>query len=76
VKTLEERYLEAVRRLRRRTGYLEAMARWEEDLGGRLWRAQAISRLTGEAFYDMKALEEEVRLFNLVAANLKGQRDA
>jgi len=71
METLEQRYLEAVRRLRTRTDHLEEMAAWEAELGSKLWRAQAVLRVTGEALGDMAALEEEVKLFGAVAARLK-----
>ena len=71
METLEQRYQEAVRRLRTRTDHLEEMAAWEAELGSRLWRAQAVLRITGEALHDMAALEQEVQQFSAVAARLK-----
>ena len=69
--SLEQRYMEAVRRLRKRTSHLEEMATWEADLGSRLWRAQAVMRVTGEPIHEMEALEAEVKQFNAVAERLK-----
>jgi hypothetical protein len=74
--TLEERYLEATRRLRARVDYLEEMARWKEDLASRLWRSRAVLRISGEALYDIAALEAEVRMFNAISQKLKGTSDA
>jgi len=71
METLEQRYLEAVRRLRTRTDHLEEMAAWEAELGSKLWRAQAVLRVTGEALHDMAALEAKVKQFSAVAARLK-----
>jgi hypothetical protein len=61
--TPEQRFLEALRRLRARTDTLEELARWKEDLTSRLWRAEVTMRVTGEPLYDAKALANEVEMF-------------
>lgn len=68
---LEQRYLDALRRLRRETGHLEHMARWKEDLAARLWQSRTVLHLTGEALHDAHKLEEEVRLYRLVCDHLE-----
>lgn len=65
--TLEERYLEALRRLRVRVDHLEEMAKWREDLTSRLWRATAVHRAMGTSMDEIKALELEVSRFCAVA---------
>jgi len=61
--------------LKVRTDHLEEMATWKEDLGSRLWRAQATVRVTGMALYDMTMLEAEVKLYGEVARRMKELRD-
>ena len=61
--TLEQRYMEALRRLRAKVDSLEEMARWKEDLTSRIWRAEVTMRVTGQTLHDAKALAEEVEMF-------------
>lgn len=68
--TLEERYLEGLRRLRKHVTVLEEMARWKEDLASRLWRSECVLRATGELLHDAKELEREVTLYREIAAKI------
>ena len=65
------RFLEALRRLRVRTDHLEEMARWKEDLASRLWRAEATLRVTGEALFEVAAIETEVQAYKTCCDRLK-----
>lgn len=71
MKSLEERYLTATRRLASRTDHLEEMARWKEDLMSRIWRADIVLKLTGECLYNVEDLEAEVKAWNAVSASFK-----
>jgi hypothetical protein len=73
--TLERRYLRALKSLRKQVTVLEEMARWKDDLAGRLWRAECVLRATGEFLYDVKQLEDEVRLYNEICERLKHLSD-
>jgi hypothetical protein len=73
--TLEERYLRALKSLRKSVTVLEEMARWKDDLASRLWRAECVLRATGEFLYDVKQLEDEVRLYNEICERLKHLSD-
>jgi len=65
-RTLEQRYLDALQRLRMRVDGLEEMVRWKDELASRLWRAQAVMRVTGSGG-PIEELEKEVQRFTLVA---------
>lgn len=68
--TPEQRYLTALRRLRKRVTFVEEMASWKADLASRLWRAEVVLRATGECLHDAAELEREVNLFNAISAKL------
>jgi len=69
--TIEQRYLEALRRLRVRTDTLEEMVRWKDDLASRLWRAEVVLRVTGERLYNVEEIEAEVKYYSAVAQKLR-----
>lgn len=61
--TLEQRYVQALRKLRVKTDALEEMSKWKEDLTSRIWRAEVTMRVTGQPLYDAQALDAEVDMF-------------
>lgn len=61
--TLEQRYVQALRKLRVKTDALEEMSKWKEDLTSRIWRAEVTMRVTGLPLYDAQALDAEVDMF-------------
>lgn len=73
--TIEDRFIEALRRLRSRTDHLEEMATWKEDLGARLWRATMVMRMCGQQLYDVRQLEHEVAMYSAICAKLQARRD-
>lgn len=72
--TVEQRYLEALRRLRVNADHLEEMAKWKEDLTSRLWRAMAVAHVTGLSIDDIAALELEVSRYIAVAEAISKKR--
>ncbi len=73
--TIEDRFIEALRRLRARTDHLEEMATWKEDLAARLWRATMVMRMCGQPLYDVRQLEHEVKMYGEICAKLQEKRD-
>ena len=63
--------MDAISRLGKKVTVLEEIALWKEDLGSRLWRAEAALKVTGECLYDARQLEEEVRLYTEVCEAIK-----
>ena len=72
---IEDRYLMALRKLRRRVTLLEEMVRWRDDLASRLWRAECVLRATGECLYDAHELEQEVKHYAEIVRRLRQMKE-
>lgn len=73
--TPELRFLQALRRLKGRTDYLEEMAKWKDDIASRLWRAEATLRVTGEPLHDFEQLQQEVNAYKICCDILKAKNE-
>jgi hypothetical protein len=72
--TIEGRLKAALQQLTMHVSLMEAMARWKQDLEGRLWRASMVHRALGQSLYDLEALEDEVRLYSEIVRKLEEKR--
>lgn len=65
-RSIEEQYLQALKRMKVRADHLEELQVWKDEILSRLWRAESVLNTTGELKDDMEAIEQEVRWFKRV----------
>jgi hypothetical protein len=71
MRTLEQRYLAALRKLSGRVNRLEQAARWKQELEHRIWKAGISINVLGSTMADLEALEAEVAEYKAVMEAIK-----
>ena len=67
-RSVEQKYLSALRRLKVQADELEELATWKNEILSRVWRAQSVLNTTGENKDSMPLINEEIRWFKAVCA--------
>ena len=67
-RSIEQKYLDALRRLKVQADHLEELATWKNEILSRVWRAQSVLNTTGENKDSMPLINEEIRWFKAVCA--------